>query len=218
MTLQVYDHNESVCCQKVRVALWEKGVTWEKVFIDLAKGEQLSPEFTALNPKRVVPVMVHDGRIITESSVISEYIDEAFEGPALMPNSPYLRARKRYWSRQIDSLHMPHIAAISFAIAFRHNLLGALPTPEAREAYLAESRDPTGADMQRQTFDLGLQAPMFAQAIIEFDRFLENMEMALADSPWLAGDEFSLADADVSPYIWRLDTLQLSGMWHTARR
>lgn len=213
MTPQLYDHNESVCCQKVRVALAEKGVAWEKVLVDFSTAQQHTPEFRAINPKGVVPVMIHDGRTITESTVINEYIDEAFPGPALMPQAPYARARKRYWSRQVDQLHQPHIAAISFAIAFRHNLLGALPTAEAREAYLAQQRDPVSAEMQRQTFDLGLDAPMFTAAIVEFDRFLADMEATLADSAWLAGETFTLADVDVAPYIWRLNTLQLSGMW-----
>ncbi len=213
MVLKVYDHNESVCCQKVRFALDEKGVPHERVLVDFSTGEQFSAWFRAINPKSVVPVLIDDGHIITESSVINEYIDEAFDGPPLMPDEPLARARKRYWSRQIDHLHMPHIATISFAIAFRHSLLSAMQTEASRQQYLAQLRDPMSAYMQREIFDQGIDAPIFTDAIIEFDRLLTDMEENLQNSPWLAGDQFSLADIDVAPYIWRLSTLQLSAMW-----
>ena len=213
MTIQIYEHPESVCCQKVGVALIEKGVECEKVHIEFARGEQFSPKFLCLNSKAVVPVLVHDGRVLTESTVINEYLDEAFDGPSLMPGDAYGRARKRYWSRQVDHLHMPHIAAISFSIAFRHALLGAIDTPEKQDAHLARVRDPISQAMQREALEMGLESPMFHQAVVEFDRLLGDMEHTLSETPWLAGDAFSLADIDVSPYIWRLHTLQLDGMW-----
>ena len=76
------------------------------------------PEFEAINPKRKVPVVVHNGRVITESTVIIEYLDEAFPGPQLMPKEPYWRARRRLWVRWIDDeMHIPHISTLSFNIA-----------------------------------------------------------------------------------------------------
>lgn len=213
MTLQFYDNPESVCCQKVRVACIEKGVSYENVHVDFSKGGQFEPEFLKLNPKAVLPVLVHNGLIITESTVINEYLNEAFDGPELMPADAYGRSRKRYWSRQVDHLHMPHIAAISFSIAFRHALLGAIKSESKRNEILDNIRDPISQDMQREALELGLESPKFHQAVIEFDRLLGDMEKTLRESPWLAGENFSLADIDVSPYIWRLHTLQLDGMW-----
>ena len=213
MTVQIYDNPESVCCQKVRVAFMEKGVDYENLHVDFRSGGQFAPGFLKLNPKAVVPVLVHDGRVITESTVISEYLDEAFDGPSLMPADAYGRARKRYWSRQVDHLHMPHIAAISFAIAFRHALLGAINTTQERDAILANVRDPISQDMQREALELGLDSPKFHQAVVEFDRLLGDMQQTLGESAWLAGKDFSLADVDVAPYICRLHTLQLDGMW-----
>ncbi len=155
MTIQLYDNPESVCCQKVRAACLEKGVTYENMHVDFRTGGQFEPDFLKINPKAVVPVLVHDGRVITESSVINEYLDEAFDGPNLMPGDPYGRARKRYWSRQVDHLHMPHIAAISFSIAFRHAILGAVNTPEKRDEILANVRDPISQDMKREALEMG---------------------------------------------------------------
>ncbi|MEJ2122033.1 MAG: glutathione S-transferase N-terminal domain-containing protein [Alphaproteobacteria bacterium] len=59
--LELYHHNLSVCAQKVRLALAEKGLDWEDRHVDLMKSEHLTPEYLALNSKGVVPTLVHDG-------------------------------------------------------------------------------------------------------------------------------------------------------------
>ncbi len=76
MTLDLYHHGSSTCAAKVRFALAEKRLPWSSHYVDILKGEQFKPAFLALNPKAVVPVLVHDGATIVESTVICEYLDE----------------------------------------------------------------------------------------------------------------------------------------------
>ena len=64
--LILYHHNISVCAQKVRIALVEKDLPWEGVHVDLMQGEHLNPEFLKINPRGLVPVLVHDGDPIYE--------------------------------------------------------------------------------------------------------------------------------------------------------
>ena len=85
--LILYDFGNSVCCQKVRITLVEKGLTWEARRVDLFKTEQYDPEYLKLNPKGVVPTLVHDGTPVIESTLICEYIDDTFPEPPLMPNN-----------------------------------------------------------------------------------------------------------------------------------
>jgi len=80
----------------------EKGLPWESKILDLLRGDQFQPEYRKINPKAVVPALVHDGRTITESRLIIEYLDEAFPVPALMPTDPYRRAIARLWMKKID--------------------------------------------------------------------------------------------------------------------
>ena len=212
--LKLYDFPESVCCQKVRLAIAEKGIQVEEQPTMLDEGAQYSDEFLKLNPKGVVPVAVHNGHVITESTIISEYINEAFDGPGLMPEDPYWRARKRYWARQIDDgIHNPHCTSISFVVALRFAFLERLDTPEKLEKHLANVRDPVSRQRQREGFELAYEAPTFIEAIRAYDAFLEEMNAALGETEWLAGNEVSLADLDVAPYIHRLDCLELSNMW-----
>ena len=102
MGVFLYHHHTSVCAAKVRLALAEKGVPWEGKLIDLRASEQYSDYYLAINPFGLVPVLVHDGNVLPESSVINEYIDEMFDGPSLRPKDSYKRGQMRIWTRMND--------------------------------------------------------------------------------------------------------------------
>jgi glutathione S-transferase len=70
--LTLYDFGNSVCCQKVRITLTEKDLTWDAIRIDLFKSEQYDLKYLKLNPKGVVPTLVHDGMPVIESTLICE--------------------------------------------------------------------------------------------------------------------------------------------------
>ena len=66
MQLILHHFNNSVCSEKVRMVLNEKSLSWESREVDLFKGEQFRPEYLRLNPKAVVPTLVHDDKVLTE--------------------------------------------------------------------------------------------------------------------------------------------------------
>lgn len=212
--LVLYDFAESVCCQKVRLVIAEKRIEVTERSVPLDQGAQYQPEFLKLNPKGIVPVAVHGDRVIRESAVINEYLEEVFAGPRLLPENPVGRAHARYWSLLVDQgIHNPHTTVVSFVVALRHAFLQQLDTPEKIEGHLANVRDPVSRDMQRQAFELAFEAPAFVTAIQVFDGLLEEMNLALEALPWLAGAEPTLADFNLAPYVHRLDCLGLSDMW-----
>lgn len=214
MGLVVYEHSESVCCHKVRIVLAEKAIPHEVRNVALESGEQLTPAFLAINPKGVVPVVIDDGRTITESTIITEYLDDAYPEPPLMPTEAYWRSRRRSWARWIDDeMHIPHIATISFIIAFNQAFRKKLDTKEKLEAYLQAIPGAAHKDTMRASFESGTDSERMKISLRAFQKFIAVMDETLAVSPWLAGPAYSLADIDVVPYIWRLRNLQLSGMW-----
>jgi glutathione S-transferase len=89
--LILYHHGSSVCAAKVRIVLGEKKMQWEGRYVDILKGEQFAPEFRKLNPKSVVPVLDRD-KVVTESTVICEYLEETHSDQPVFPTDPYLRA------------------------------------------------------------------------------------------------------------------------------
>src|SRR4029077_12628401 len=97
-------NNVFVCAQELRLALPEKDVPWTNHHLSLARGEHLTPEFKAMNPRGVVPVLVHDDDTIVESSVICASLDEVFPAPPLSPDAPLERATMRLWCKLPDDI------------------------------------------------------------------------------------------------------------------
>jgi glutathione S-transferase len=86
--IALYDFGNSVACQRVRIALCEKSLDWDTTKIDLFRSEQYDPKYLKLNPKGVVPTLVHDGKSVIESTLICEYLEDTFPEPRLIPTDP----------------------------------------------------------------------------------------------------------------------------------
>ena len=97
MTLKYYHAEPLANSLKSMLPLFEKGLAFESVYVNLHKFEQHQPWFVAINPEGQVPVLDHDGAIITQTTVINEYLEDAFPDlPPLRPNTPVGNARMRY--------------------------------------------------------------------------------------------------------------------------
>jgi glutathione S-transferase len=95
MAIKLYEAVPSSNSDRVKIALNEKGLAYERVSLNLAKREQKKPEFLKLNPYGKVPVIDDGGKVLFESCIINEYLDEQYPAPPLMPKDPFLRARGR---------------------------------------------------------------------------------------------------------------------------
>ncbi len=100
--LTLYDFPPVPSPQKVRVAMAEKGIDFNRVIIDLKLGEQRRPEYLQINPHGYVPTLVVDGVSIYESTAIIEYLEETHPLPSLLPKDAICRARARMIEESID--------------------------------------------------------------------------------------------------------------------
>jgi glutathione S-transferase len=204
--LKLYHNAAAICAQKVRICLAEKGLAYET---QDAFGMLRSQEYLNLNPRGYVPTLVHDGKVLIESRIISEYLNEAFPDPPLMPDNPYDRARVGAWTKEIDdTLHL-NIFTLSCAATLRFYF--AAMSAEQREISLP--LDPTKRDRTRDLIENGEKSRFVKIALERFARLFDDMERALAQSSWLVGDQYTLADADYTPYMQRLTDLGLSSLW-----
>jgi glutathione S-transferase len=204
--LELYHSVNSVCAQKVRVAMAEKGLEYKEHLMTL-RGDQFDDAYMKLNPNAVVPTLIHDGRPVIESAVILYYLDEVFPKPPLMPQDPHQRAAVRQYNKMIDEYVHNSCSILTFATAFRP-WLGGL-TGEQIDQRLAKSPNKKRAEHKRDVALHGLESKFVREALDYHLKLLKMMDQALGRGPWLAGEQFSLADAAVIPYILRLDLLKL---------
>jgi len=199
MTIQVLNYPLSPCGEKVRFALAEKGLAFVDRHVDLGSKENLRPEFLRLNPQGLVPVLLDGDIVVSDSTVILEYIEDRWPAPPLRPQSPLERARMRRWTKHVDEVLHPAWPGIAWPILVRPKWLA--KPPEEVEAMLTALPDERRRERQRQLFEHGLSSPEFQRAMKTFEDTCADMEAELSGSSWLAGSSYSLADIALLPYF-----------------
>ena len=198
--LVLYDFDGSPCARRVRIVLLEKRLEWETRLVDLTRMEQKRPEYLALNPNGVVPTLVHGERVLYESNVITEYLDEVFPGPRLYPANPWERAQAKMW--QAFELEM----AKEFRPLLYHRLMGPAKRTMSRDEALAHARthttDPAHLEWTARVYDgeVVSEAEAARLSALLYGR-LKTLDERLAGRTFLVGDAFSIADVSVLPRV-----------------
>ena len=195
--LEVYHWEPNGASARVLIALKEKGLDFDSRYIDLLSFEQHAPAYLGLNESGEAPVLVADGQPMNESSYICEYLDEAYPQPSLMPTDPLGRWAARAWQKYVDD----YLAASVSELAW--NAYG----PPALKGRSGSSLDGAIARIpHRPRRDVwtqaaaGYDANRLAKARGRVETTIAKMEADLANSDWLAGDSYSLADIAVYAY------------------
>lgn len=203
--MKLYHNGMSSCSQKVRMTLAEKGIAFDSQIMDLQRGDQFNADYIKLNPSALVPTLEHEGRIYVESTLIIEYLDDLKPEPALTPTDPELRYRMRYLLRQIDDIQHPACSVLTYAIALRPIVLK--KEPAELQAMIEQIRDPARREGRRSVLADGVHAPVFQIALKQYLDVMQLTEELLAEGPWVCGEQFTLADCTLVPYILRFDHL-----------
>src|ERR1700761_9105556 len=217
MAFTLYNAPQSTCSQRVRFVLHAKKLPFTEVKLDLLAGDQLKPDYLKLNPNGVVPTLDHDGAIVIDSSVITEYLDEIEPGQAnFTPHDPVERAKMRTLMHFMDEMPAPAVRVPTFNLAF-------LP----RFAAMSEEEFLAFAESKplRREFMLAMGRKGFPQkdmdeALARLRRTYERMDAEIEKSggPWLLGVDLSLADVMLMPAIVRVADLGRAGDWHDLPR
>jgi glutathione S-transferase len=204
----------STCSQKVRLVLAEKALPWDGKAINFSKAEHLTPDYLRLNPNGVVPTLLHDGDPIIESSVINEYLDEAFPEASLRPRELKKLAHMRAWRQYIDEVPTPSIRPISFNTFFVP--IWSKMTEE--EFYDYTERLPLRKHFYRKMGRNGFSKADIHESLDRLTQTLKRMEAALENGPWLVGDQYTLADVSITPTIVRLEDCGRADLWDALPR
>ncbi len=211
MAFTLYNAPQSTCSQRVRFVLNAKALPFDEVKLDLLAGDQLKPDYLALNPNGVVPTLDHNGNIVIDSSVIIEYLDEIEPEESFTPRAPVARARMRALMRFIDEMPAAAVPVPTFNLAF-------LP----RFAAMSEDEFLAFAESKplRKEFMLAMGRKGFPEkdmnaALDRMRRTYARMDQSIEESggPWLLGARPTLADVALMPAIVRMADLGLDTMW-----
>jgi len=192
--LELYHAEPVANSMKALLCLKEKGLEFVSHYVDLLRFEQHQPAFVAINPNGQVPVLVHDGAIITESTVINEYLEDVFPRVRLRPRNPAHVAQMRIWSKFVDEYFCPALSMIGWHMMVR-KVAQSLSKDELDEVLaripLKEQRDKWAT----------VAAESFTQAQLDDSKrkvgvSIERLEQLLQRSDWIAGPEYSLADVN----------------------
>jgi len=210
--LELYHASISTCSQKVRLCLAEKQLEWVDRRIEFSTKEHLTPEYLKLNPNGVVPTLVHDGNPVIDSSVICEYLDECFQsnGVSLIPGDFLGRARMRAWLRYIEEVPTTAIRYPSFNKLFKKAF------QQMNDQDYADFAN--GLPLRKGLYQQFGGSKGFTEQQIEdsIDRLVQTVnrvDVAVAESEFIVGDNISLADICVFPTIVRMEDLELTQLW-----
>ena len=199
----------SSCSQKLRVFLNLKGIAWQSHHIDLPGNENFRPWFLGINPRGLVPVLVHDGAVHIESNDIITYLEKAFPEPKLIP--PGHENNVAALLKHEDDLHLD-LRTLSFRFVF------APPgPPKPAEALQSYAENGSGTVQGLVDRDKRIQIEFWERAAKEgftdeaarasarkFRAEFDAMDKILARQPYLMGDRLTVLDIAWLIYAHRL--------------
>src|SRR3954470_10653206 len=199
----------SSCSQKLRVFLNLKGIPWESHHVDLMANENFRPWFLGINPRGLVPVLVHDGVVHIESNDIITYLEKAFPIPKLIP----IGSEKKVSAllKHEDDLHLD-LRTLSFRFVF------APPgPPKPAEALQSYAESGSGTVQGTKDRDKEIQIEFWQRAAKEgftderarasaqkFRTEFDVLNQRLTQLPYLMGENLGVLDIAWFIYAYRL--------------
>lgn len=197
----LYDSPPSPCARRVRMSLIEKGIPFETRLIDLTAGDQKKPEFLAINPHGKVPALIHGDRVLYESNVITEYLDEAFDTLPLYPGDPAEYFAVKAW-QDYERVFAQTYFQLMYATLFGP-MARATKTKEEYDRETANSSDDPAFHAYRASVWAGtvLSAAQIDEHKARLTEVLDRLETALEGRDWLVGTGFSQAEISIYPRL-----------------
>jgi glutathione S-transferase len=199
----------SSCSQKLRIFLNLKGIAWESHSVDLPSHENITPWFLGINPRGLVPVLVHDGAVHIESNDIIQYLETTFPSPRLIPQG--YENEVAALLKHEDDLHVD-LRTLSFRFVF------APPgPPKSAEVLKTYAENGTGTvrglkdrekdeqiEFWQRVAKEGFTDEAARTSAYKFRKEFEALDKKLAASPYLMGDALSVLDVAWFIYAYRL--------------
>lgn len=199
--LHLYHAKVSNCSMRVRLLLEEKGLAWTSHLLDATRQDNLTDSYLRINPTSLIPALVHNGVVVTESSDILYHLEEHFPDPRLAPAEEGKRAEMREWVDLAASSHATTLKPWQYEVTGIRT-----KRPEDMERYRQIQSDPVMVAFHQRSLD-GFSKEEIADAVRRNHAILARMEAVLNEAPWLVGGAYGLADIAWFPNVLLLDLL-----------
>jgi len=208
--IHVFHHPISSCSQKLRIFLNLKGIEWQSHVVDMQSKQNLTPWYLGINPRGLLPTLVHDGAVHIESNDILIYLEHIFPEPRLIPLG--MEDKMAQLLRHEDELHLD-LRTLSFKFVFappgppkseedliRYSTSGSGTVQGKRDA----AKDEQVAFWQQFISGGGISDDVARQSVERFHTALADLERPLADRPYLLGTNLTVLDIAWFIYANRL--------------
>ncbi|MEJ0043609.1 MAG: glutathione S-transferase family protein [Rhizomicrobium sp.] len=190
--LTLYSFGPGANSLKPMLALYEKGLPFTPRFLNPAVFEHHEDWFKKINPRGQVPALDHDGRIITESTVICEYLEDVFPNDRpLRPKDPYIVAQMRVWTKWVDEYFCWCVSTIGW-----ERMVSGMARALSDEEFEAKvERIPIPEQQTKwRNARAGFPKEVLEEEMRKIRVSIARLEERLSESPWLAGPDYTLAD------------------------
>lgn len=200
--LHLFHFMGSSCSQKTRISFAAKGVEWESHHLDISKFENFTEWYMGINPRGLLPALVHDGDVHIESNDIIKYVDDTFDGQRLYPTDPAEQAYMEESMKLEDDLHLC-VRALTFRYLAPVEKMK--KTDEAIDTMEAEGADTVGGKIDdRKAIEVkfwrdmnannGITDEQVLDAVDQFTPVFADLDKRLGEHEWLLPSGFSALD------------------------
>lgn len=190
--LTLYSFGPGANSLKPLLTLYEKELEFTSRFLNPSKFEHHADWFKAINPNGQVPALDHDGKIVTESTVICEYLEDVFpDNFPLRPADPHKRAQMRVWTKWVDEYFCWCVSTIGW-----HRMVSKMVQHLSDEEFEEKVANIPLYEQQvkwRRARE-GFPQDLLDEEMRKIAHSVSKLEAGLTNSPWLVGDQYTLAD------------------------
>jgi len=198
--LHLYHGDISNCSMRVRMTLEEKGLDWISHHLDLKKKENITDEYFSINPKGLVPALVHDGVVHVESNEIIDYLDQIYPEPAL--RSEEKETEMMEWLRLATSIHVTGIKPYVYATMIQKKVK---KTAEEEAKYNAlQKNEELKSFHSKHAGGKAMDVDDLEEPKKILKACFDKLEATLSGNDWILGEKFTLADISWVPVYFVL--------------
>ena len=207
--IHLFHFSGSACSQKLRIFFNIKKINWNSHVINLIKQEQFSEWFLGINPRGLVPTLVHDGDVHIESNEIMAYLDGVYKDNKLFPIDLIDEINKDLAFE--DSLHHD-LRRLTFRYIIPHALGKKNPsTIDAKEQFEGTIQGKADENKSKEIlfwknhYQNGITDDEIIESANKFKNIYEDFDKTLKNQKYLKGDEFTVVDL-----AWYVSTKRLA--------